>query len=64
MTIVCVDDHSVMLKGIKLSVEQILPDAISFAFASADEALGFSKDNGCDVLISEIELCGVDGLKK
>jgi YesN/AraC family two-component response regulator len=30
--------------------------------ANADEAIGFAKENGCDVLISEIELCGVDGL--
>ena len=62
MTIVCVDDHSVMLKGIQRSVEQILPDASIAAFANADEALGFASENGCDVLISEIELCGVDGL--
>ena len=62
MTIVCVDDHSIMLRGTKQSVEQILPDASIAAFANADEALGFAKENGCDVLISEIELCGVDGL--
>ena len=62
MTIVCVDDHSVMLKGTKRSVEQILPDASIVAFTNAGEALAFVKENGCDVLISEIELCGVDGL--
>ena len=62
MTIVCVDDHSVMLKGTQKSVEQILPDASIVAFTNADEALAFVKENGCDVLISEIELCGVDGL--
>lgn len=62
MTVVCVDDHSVMLKGIKQSVEQILPDASIVAFANADEALGFAEQNGCDILISEIELCGVDGI--
>ena len=62
MTIVCVDDHSVMLKGVKQSVEQILPSARIVAFTNADDALGFAKDNGCDVLISEIELCGIDGL--
>ena len=62
MTIVCVDDHSVMLKGIKQSVEQILPDASIMAFADADEALCFAQKNGCDILISEIELSGVDGL--
>jgi YesN/AraC family two-component response regulator len=62
MTIVCVDDHSVMLQGIKQSVEQILPDASIAAFANANDAIGFANENGCDVLISEIELCGVDGL--
>ena len=62
MTIVCVDDHSVMLKGTKRSVEQILPDASIVAFSNAGEALAFVKENGCDVLISEIELCGVDGI--
>ena len=62
MTIVCVDDHSVMLKGTKRSVEQILPDASIVAFTNASDALAFVKENGCDVLISEIELCGVDGL--
>lgn len=62
MTVVCVDDHPVMLKGIKHSIEQILPDAIIVAFTNADEALAYAKDKGCDILISEIELCGVDGL--
>jgi YesN/AraC family two-component response regulator len=51
-----------MLKGIKQSVEQILPDASIMAFADADEALCFAQKNGCDILISEIELCGTDGL--
>ena len=62
MTIVCVDDHSVMLKGTKRSIEQILPDARIVAFSNADEALAYAKENGCDILVSEIELCGVDGL--
>ena len=62
MTIVCVDDHPVMLKGAKRCVEQILPDASIVAFTNAGDALDFVKENGCDVLISEIELCGEDGL--
>jgi YesN/AraC family two-component response regulator len=62
MTIVCVDDHPVMLKGIKQSVEQILPDASIAAFTNADDAFDFVKENCCDILISEIELCGTDGL--
>ena len=62
MTIVCVDDHPIMLKGLSQSIEQILPDANVGAFEKADDALKFAKDNGCDILICEIELSGVDGL--
>lgn len=51
-----------MLKGTYQSITQLLPDATVNAFEDADEALGFVKDNGCDVLISEIELSSVDGL--
>ena len=62
MTIVCVDDHPIMLKGLSRRIEQILPKASVSAVGCADEALGFAKENGCDVLISEIELGGVNGL--
>ena len=62
MTIVCVDDHPVMLKGLSKNIRQLFPDAVIGAFKDADEALNFAKANGCDILISEIELCGVDGL--
>lgn len=62
MTVVCVDDHSVMLNGTKHSIEHILPDASIVAFTNADDALSYVKDKGCDILVSEIELCGVDGL--
>ena len=62
MTVVCVDDHPIMLNGLTSSVRQLLPDAIIASFGSADEALSFTRKNGCDILISEIELCGTDGL--
>ena len=62
MTIVCVDDHPIMLKGLSKSIEEILPDASVSAFERADEALVFAQKNGCDVLISEIELSGDNGL--
>jgi two-component SAPR family response regulator len=51
-----------MLNGLLKNVRQLLPDASIVAFANADGALGFVKENGCDILISEIELCGTDGL--
>ena len=62
MTVVCVDDHPIMLKGLSKNIQQILPNASICAFGNANDALGFVKENGCDILISEIELCGVDGL--
>ena len=62
MTIVCVDDHPIMLKGLSKNIRQLLPDADIGSFASAEEAEEYVKEKGCDVLISEIELDGVDGL--
>lgn len=62
MRIVCVDDHPIMLKGIYQNIRQIVPDAMVNAFEYAEEALGFVKENGCDILISEIELSTTDGL--
>ena len=62
MTVVCVDDHPIMLKGLSKNIQQLLPHASINAFGHADEAFVFAQENGCDVLISEIELCGVDGL--
>ena len=62
MTIVCVDDHPILLKGLAQSVRRILPEACTHAFRSADEAFAFVKDYGCDVLISEIEMSGSSGL--
>ena len=58
MTIVCVDDHPVMLKGLVQNVQRILPEASTHAFHDTDAALAFSCESGCDVLISEIELDG------
>ena len=62
MTIVCVDDHPIMLKGLSQSIAEISPDATIGLFGRGDEALEFAKVHGCDILISEIELCGIDGL--
>lgn len=62
MTIVCVDDYPIMLKGISSNIRQILPDAVIGVFPNASEALAYVRQNGCDVLLTEIELGGVDGL--
>ena len=62
MKIVCVDDHPVMLKGLSQSIRQLLPSASVSTFGRAEEAFGFAKENGCDVLISEIELGDTNGI--
>lgn len=62
MTVVCVDDHPITLKGLAQSVQHILPTAAIHAFDSGEGAFAFVKKNGCDVLISEIELRGENGL--
>ena len=62
MTIVCVDDYSIALNGLTRSIRSILPDARIVTFMSVGDALDFVKDNGCDVLITEIEMGGICGL--
>lgn len=62
MKVVCVDDHPVMLQGLAQKIRQILPDAVVHGFARAEEALAFISENRCEILISEIELCGTDGI--
>ena len=62
MTVVCVDNHPIMLKALMQNVQNILPEASTHSFGCVEDAFSFVKDNGCDVLISEIELRGTDGL--
>ena len=62
MTILCVDDHPIMLKGLSQNIQNIVPGANIRSFENANDALRFAKENGCDILISEIELCDIDGL--
>ena len=62
MRIVCVDDHPIMLRGLAQNIQQILPDASVCSFGRAEEALSYITENGCEILICEIELSGTDGL--
>lgn len=62
MTILCVDDHPVIVKGLKNSVKQIYPEATILTFTVAKEALSYAQSHGCDVLICEIELYNHGGI--
>lgn len=62
MTILCVDDHPVIVKGLKNSVQQICPEDTILSFTAAKKALSYAQDYGCDVLLCEIELYNHGGL--
>lgn len=62
MTILCVDDHPVIVNGLKNSVKRIYPEAEILAFTSAKDALAHAQSYGCDVLICEIELYNHGGI--
>lgn len=62
MTILCVDDHPVIVRGLKNSVKRICPEADILTFTVARDALSYAQFYGCDVLICEIELYNHGGI--
>lgn len=56
MTVLCVDNHPVLLKGLTQDVQSILPDAQVYGFARVGDALACAEKHGCDVLFCEIAL--------
>lgn len=62
MTILCVDDHPVIVNGLKASAKRILPRATIEAFTTAKDTLNYAQKHGCDVLLCEIELYNHGGI--
>ena len=62
MTILCVDDHPVIVKGLKDSAKQVYPDATILTFTAAKDALSYARSYGCDILLCEIELYNHGGI--
>lgn len=62
MTIICVEDHPILLEGLVENIQHIRPTADVKGFKGTEEALEFVKKKGCDVLFCEIELYGSNGL--
>lgn len=56
MKIIHVDDHRYALEELKLELPQIVPEAELHCFDDPDSALAFAETEGCDVLLTEIEL--------
>lgn len=62
MTILCVDDNRVIVNGVKASTKKILPKANVEAFTTVKDTLCYARENGCDVLMCEIELYNHGGI--
>ena len=57
-TIVCVDDQSIIRDRTIEHIREIVANANVIGFESAEEAIAFVREAGCDILFTEIELYG------
>ncbi|MBQ5761140.1 MAG: response regulator transcription factor [Clostridia bacterium] len=62
MTIVCVDNTPIMLQSLKEIADKAYPCADVQTFLSANPALDYAKNFGCDVLLCEINPPRLEGL--
>ena len=56
MIVICVEDSLLTLCALQQTTEQIAPDARVFACLTAAEAVETARENGCDVLLTEIDM--------
>ena len=63
MTVLCVDDHPVLLRGLEQNARLAMPDADIHCFTNARDALSHAGKYGCDVLLTEIELYNHGGMR-
>ena len=63
MTVLCVDDHPVLLRGLKENVGLAVPGADIHGFTNGKDALSYAQGHGCDVLFCEIELYNHGGIR-
>ena len=58
MTILCVDRSLLGLMDLKYKVKAVRPNAVVYGCREPDKALSIAKSEGCDVLLTEIDLGG------
>ena len=58
MTILCVDRSRLGLMDLKHKVKAVRPNAVVYGCREPDKALSIAKSEGCDVLLTEIDLGG------
>jgi DNA-binding NarL/FixJ family response regulator len=62
MRILLVDDHAILMDGIKTLLEKEEGLVVAGTAESAERALEFLKDNDVDVMITDFHMPGMDGL--
>lgn len=63
MTILCVDDHPILLYSLVQDVRLATPGADVRGFTKSQEALAYAEEHSCDVLFCEIELYNHGGIR-
>ena len=65
MNVICVDKNQYSLKSLTRQTQTLMPDAAVFGCRSPEEALALAERDGCDILLTEIDLgrSDCDGLK-
>ena len=58
MLVLCVDRSPIGLLELKSRVKAVRPDDAIFAYRDPEKALLHAKEEGCDVLVTEIDLGG------
>ena len=58
MVILCVDRSLLDLMDLKHKVKAVRPNAVVYGCREPDKALSIAKSEGCDVLLTEIDLGG------
>ena len=58
MIILCVDRSLLGLMDLKHKVKAVRPNAVVYGCREPDKALSIAKSEGCDVLLTEIDLGG------
>jgi len=62
MTLICVDDHPLLLDGLVQNVRFASPDADVAGFTNTEQAFSYAEQHGCDVLFCEIDMYSGSGL--
>ena len=62
MTIVCVDNTPIMLEFLKENAAKAFPGANVMSFPATEPALAYVQNNGCDILLCEINPPRLEGL--